>query len=101
MGFFLILFLIKNEKLWVRNRSHPEFCGDPYFFSVYLTGPTLKWLFMLFLLSSFSKLLIAQRTFAIIQILQKSFVLFFLFNNINWSIFNLGKYLTNVFSNNT
>ena len=29
MGFFLILFLIKNEKLWVRNRSHTEFCGDP------------------------------------------------------------------------
>lgn len=29
MGFFLIFFLIKNEKLWVRNRSHPEFCGDP------------------------------------------------------------------------
>ena len=31
MGFFLIFFLIKNEKLWVRNRSHPEFCGDPFF----------------------------------------------------------------------
>lgn len=31
MGFFLIFFLIKNEKLWVRNRSHPEFCGDPIF----------------------------------------------------------------------
>ena len=28
-GLFLIFFLIKNEKLWVRNRSHTEFCGDP------------------------------------------------------------------------
>ena len=28
-GLFLIFFLIKNEKLRGRNRSHPEFCGDP------------------------------------------------------------------------
>ena len=32
-GLFLIFFLIKNEKLWVRNRSHTEFCGDPVYYA--------------------------------------------------------------------
>ena len=38
MGFFLIFFLIKNEKLWVRNRSHTEFCGDPIFLEFFFFG---------------------------------------------------------------
>ena len=29
MGFFNIFSHKKMKKLWVRNRSHPEFCGDP------------------------------------------------------------------------